>query len=70
MKQITYYNFDDANGNGAFDENEMDSLGKYGVYCMDGKEISEEEAFFYDKGEYEYIRGRMSLAELLKECGE
>ena len=44
----------------------MESVGKYSVNYMDGKEISEEEYASYNQGEYVYIQGKMSLEELLE----
>ncbi len=64
--EITTLNFDDVNGNGLPDESEMESVGKYSVNYMDGKEISEEEYASYNQGEYVYIQGKMSLEELLE----
>lgn len=61
---ITTYNFDDANGNGMPDEDEMDSAGYYGVSYVDGEEISNEQYAAYDAGAYEYIDGSKSLDEV------
>lgn len=62
--EIKTVNFDDVNGNGMPDEEEMDSLGLYGADYMDGKEISSQEWKVFDAGEYEMITGTMSLEEL------
>lgn len=64
--EIITLNFDDVNGNGFPDESEMESVGKYSVSYMDGKEILEEEYASYNQGEYVYIQGKMSLEELLE----
>ncbi len=64
--EIITLNFDDVNGNGFPDESEMESVGKYSVSYMDGKEILEEEYASYNEGEYVYIQGKMSLEELLE----
>ena len=64
--EIKTLNFDDVNGNGVPDEDEMESMGKYSVSYIDGKEISAEEYVSYNQGEYEYIQGNMSLGELLE----
>ena len=61
---ITTYNFDDVNGNGMPDEDEMDSAGSYGAIYVDGEEITYEQYAEYDAGEYEYIVGSMNLEEL------
>lgn len=62
---IETYNFDDTNGNGWMDEEE--SVGEGAVY-INGKKASEEEIAdvyaFYDMGEYQYIEGRMTAAEV------
>ncbi len=68
--RIVTYNFDDANGNGMPDEDEMDSAGNYGANYIDGVEITYEECAAYDAGEYEYIDGTMSLEELMAELEE
>ena len=62
--EIKTVNFDDVNGNGMPDEEEMDSLGLYGADYIDGKEISSQEWKVFDAGEYEMITGTMSLEEL------
>lgn len=62
---IETYNFDDVNQNGYPDEEELDSLGMYGVSYIDGVEISAEEAASYKVGDYEFIEGSMTLEELL-----
>lgn len=65
--QIKSYNFDDVNENGVPDEDEMDSMGYYGVTYIDGKEVSQEECAIYDVGGYEYLRTTMSWKELQSE---
>lgn len=70
MVTVMTYNFDDANDNGVFDDNEMESLGNYSVSYIDEREISVEELTSFEQGEYMYIRGRLSLAELLEKCSE
>ncbi len=67
--EIKTVNFDDVNGNGILDEEEMGSVGYYGVSYLYGKQASYEECAVYDAGEYEMIRGTMSLEELIKELG-
>ncbi len=64
---VETYNFDDVNGNGIPDEDEMESLGKYGVSYIDGREATDEECAALNKGEYEWIEGTLSLKELLAE---
>lgn len=65
VASIKTYNFDDANGNGQPDEEEMDSVGNYGASYLDGEEISDETWDSYEKGEYSYIPGKMSFDELM-----
>lgn len=62
--QIETYNFDDANGNGTPDEDELESVGQYGVSYIDGKEVTEKECASYDAGGYTPIPGDMTLPEL------
>lgn len=62
--QITCYNFDDANGNGMPDEEEMGSVGMYGVNYIHGAEASEEECAAYDLGGYVFMEGKMTFDEL------
>ncbi|MCM1134573.1 MAG: hypothetical protein NC400_03265 [Clostridium sp.] len=62
--EIVTYNFDDVNGNGTPDEEEMESAGSYSVSYIDGAEATEEECAAYSAGEYEYIQGMMSGEEL------
>lgn len=69
VAEIKTVNFDDANGNGIPDENEMGSVGYYGVSYINGKEVSAQECAAYDAGEYEMIRGDLSLEGLVKELG-
>lgn len=66
---IETYNFDDVNQNGYPDEEELDSLGMYGVSYIDGVEITAEEAASYKVGDYEWIEGSMTFAELLEALG-
>lgn len=68
--RIETFNFDDANQNGYPDEEELDSVGMYGVSYLDGVEISAEEAASYNVGGYEFIEGRMTLDELLAALGK
>lgn len=70
VMEIKTYNFDDANGNGMPDEEEMDSAGYYGVSYVDGKEITDEQYASYDEGAYEYIDGVMSYEELMRSLSE
>lgn len=70
VAQIETYNFDDVNQNGVPDAEEEDSIGRYSVSYMDGKEISDEECASYDRGEYEYIRPILSAEELLERLNE
>lgn len=65
VAQIVSYNFDDANGNGILDEEEEESLGKYGVNYIDGVMVTPEACAAYDLGGYEYIRPSMSLEDLM-----
>lgn len=58
--QIETYNFDDANGNGIPDENEMGSMGYYSVSYINGAEASPEECAAYDAGGYEYMETPMT----------
>ena len=52
---ITSYQFDDVNQNGVLDENEEDSVGKYGVTYIDGVQVPADAADPYDVGGYEFI---------------
>lgn len=65
--QIETYNWDDVNKNGIPDENEQESLGKYSVSYIDGREVTAEECTAYDAGGYEYIEAAMTLAMLQAE---
>lgn len=65
VASIETYNFDDANGNGQPDEEEMDSNGNYSASYLDGVEISDETWDSYEKGEYSFIPGEMSFDELI-----
>ncbi len=67
--QIKTVNFDDANQNGILDEEEMGSVGYYGISYLYGEQVSDEEWASYDAGEYEMLQGTMSLEELIKELG-
>lgn len=64
VAEIKFVNFDDVNQNGMPDENEEGSIGYYGVSYLNGVEATHEECAAYDKGEYEYIQGVMSVEEL------
>ncbi len=64
VAEIKTVNFDDANENGVLDEEEMDSVGYYGVSYLNGQEASEAEFAGFDAGEYGIIHGTMSLKEL------
>ncbi len=66
---IETFNFDDVNQNGYPDEEELDSMGMYGVSYIDGVEITAEEAASYKVGDYEWIEGSMTFAELLAALG-
>ena len=65
--QIETFNFDDVNENGVPDEDEMGSMGRYGISYIDGREASAEECAALDAGGYEPIPGDMSLQELRAE---
>ena len=62
---IETYNFDDTNGNGWMDAEE--SVGEGAVY-INGEKASEEESeavyAAYDMGDYQYIVGRMTAADV------
>lgn len=62
--QIESYQFDDVNQNGIPDENEMDSIGRYSVNYIGGKEITDETYQSYDMGDYEYIEVHMTPEDL------
>lgn len=64
---VETYNFDDVNGNGVPDEDEMGSLGYYGISYIDGRQATDEECAALNKGEYEWIGGSMNVNELLAE---
>lgn len=64
---IDAYNFDDANGNGQPDEEEMDSLGKAGKTYIDEVEVSDDAYLSYEKGEYGAVEGIMTFDELMDE---
>lgn len=61
---IKTYNYDDANGNDYPDEEEMGSVGYYGISYINGVEATDEECLAYDAGEYEYISGGVTYEEL------
>lgn len=65
--QIETFYFDDVNGNGVPDEDEMESAGRYSVSYIDGKTVTEEECVSCDAGGYEPVPGDMSLQELRTE---
>lgn len=62
--QIDTCNFDDVNQNGVPDEEELGSMGFYSISYLNGSEASPEECRAYDAGEYEMIRGAMTLEAL------
>lgn len=62
--QIETYNFDDANGNGYPDEDEKDSVGKYGASYIDGKEVTPQECESYEGGEYQHMRTEKTMEEI------
>ena len=64
---LVTYNFDDVNENGMPDEDEMGSLGLYGITYMDGVEIKYDESIPCDVGGYEYIDTAMSRENLNSE---
>lgn len=64
VAHIQTYNFDDVNKNGILDENEIDSVGKYSVSYIDGREVTEEECTSYDVGDYVFMEGKMSFEAL------
>lgn len=68
--QITSYYFDDVNGNGMPDDEEIASVGRYGVHYIRGKEVSEEECAAYDLGGYQFMGGRMPFEELERKLKE
>ena len=68
--QITSYYFDDVNGNGMPDDEEIASVGRYGVHYIQGKEVSEEECAAYDLGGYQFMGGRMPFEELERKLKE
>ncbi len=70
VAEIKEVSFDDANGNGCLDEEEYDSIGKYSVTYINGKEATQEECVVYDMGPYEYIEPSMSLEELRTKLNE
>lgn len=62
--QIKTVNFDDVNGNEFIDENEQESVGRYSMSYIDDREITAEECFSYNVGEYKYIETTLNLDEL------
>lgn len=70
IASVKTLNFDDVNGNGSPDEEEMGSVGLYCASYVDGREITAEEAAAYDKGEYEYLNGEMNLTQLEAALGQ
>lgn len=68
--QIASYYFDDVNGNGMPDDEEIASVGRYGVHYIQGKEVSEEECAAYDLGGYQFMGGRMPFEELERKLKE
>ena len=68
--QIVTYNFDDVNQNGLLDEDEMESMGVYGVSYIDGLEASTEECASYDLGNYAFMAVTMNQEELKETLSE
>lgn len=66
VTEIITYNFDDVNGNGSPDEDEMGSVGYYGVSYINGVEATPEECAAADAGEYEPISASMTVEELME----
>lgn len=64
VAEIETFNFDDSNGNGIPDDDEMDSAEKYTKSFINGSEISEEDIEKYNVGDYELISVSMTLDEL------
>ena len=62
--QIVSYNFDDVNQNGIPDEDEMGSMGYYGVSYIDEREASREECESYDIGGYQYMETDKDIEEI------
>ena len=62
--EIKTLNFDDVNGNGVPDENELAAAGAYGVSYINGKEATPAECAACDAGRYEYLEGSMTAGEL------
>lgn len=63
-EEIKILNFDDRNGNGSPEDDEMDSFGEVCVIYKDGVEITSEDYAACEAGEYEYLIGNMSYEEL------
>lgn len=66
LASIKTFNFDDANQNGYPDEEEMGSVGEYGVSYINGVEATDKECQSYDAGEYEYISGEAGYEEFVE----
>lgn len=64
VAEIKTVNFDDVNQNGMPDEDEMDSIGRYGVSYINGREATQEECAALDAGEYVFIQGTKTFEEL------
>ena len=62
--QIVSYNFDDVNQNGMPDEDEMGSMGYYGVSYIDERVASREECESYDIGGYRYMETDKGIEEI------
>ena len=62
--QIVSYNFDDVNQNGMPDEDEMGSMGYYGISYIDEREASREECASYDIGGYRYMETDKSIEDI------
>ncbi len=64
VAEIKTVNFDDANQNGMPDEDEMNSIGCYGISYINGREAAPEECAALDAGEYVFIQGTKRFEEL------
>ena len=57
--------FDDKNGNGMADQDELDTYTENAKYYKDGEEITAEEVGSYSKGESRELAGTLTLDELI-----
>ena len=57
--------FDDKNGNGLADQDELDTYTENAKYYKDGEEITAEEVASYNKGESREVAGSFTLDELI-----